>query len=121
MKSQYSILSASIVIALLMSLAACNEIKGTDTQTKKPTAVLTEMTDEDISSTVNKALKSDLVLGQFEITVVTSDGIVLLSGALDTQAQIDATIKIAEEASGAKLIVNDLVLYPTINLPKHHN
>ncbi|OYU46813.1 MAG: hypothetical protein CFE44_00150, partial [Burkholderiales bacterium PBB4] len=55
----------------------------------------------DVTEHVKTALHQTDSLKRFDITVVTLKGDVRLIGVLDSQAQIDETIKIARASDGA--------------------
>lgn len=66
--------------------------------------------DSVITLNVKKAILSDPLLKVFEIEVTTVDGIVQLSGTLDSQQGIVRAIEIATNQKHVKSVQNDLIL-----------
>jgi len=63
-----------------------------------------------ITSKVKAKLLGDEGLKSFSVSVETSHGVVLLSGFVATEAQIQQAVKIATETEGVKSVKNSLVL-----------
>ncbi|MFY7863683.1 MAG: BON domain-containing protein [Roseateles sp.] len=68
------------------------------------------MSDLDVTEHVKTALQSDPALKGFDIQVITLKGDVRLIGVLDSQAQIDETLRIARAAEGSHSIHDELML-----------
>jgi hypothetical protein len=92
-------LFSSICLALIV-LAGCS---------KQPPDV-PQVSDLDVTEHVKTALQQDDALKGFNIAVVTQKGDVRLTGVLDSQAQVDAALKIARTAEGAHTIHDELTL-----------
>ena len=71
--------------------------------------------DADITEHVKTALQSATSLQGTDIAVVTSKGDVRLTGAVDTQAQVDDALRIARAADGAHTVHDELTLKPRVN------
>jgi hyperosmotically inducible periplasmic protein len=84
----------------LMVLAGCS----------KPAPAAPQVADIDVTEHVKTALQQDDALKGFDIAVVTQKGDVRLTGVLDSQAQVDAALKIARAAEGAHTIHDELTL-----------
>jgi osmotically-inducible protein OsmY len=69
-----------------------------------------QIADVDVTTNVHTAFHRDPVLRAFVITVVTTKGDVRLTGALDTQAQIDVALALARTSGGVHTIHNELTL-----------
>jgi len=82
---------------------------------KKSISDKSETTDQYINDSVitmhvKKAILSDSLLKVFQIKVTTVNGIVQLSGTLDSQQSIDKAIKVAANQENVKSVQNDLIL-----------
>lgn len=84
----------------LMVLAGCS----------KQSPAVAQVSDLDVTEHVKTALQQDDALKGFNIDVVTQKGDVRLTGVLDSQAQVDAALKIARAAEGAHTIHDELTL-----------
>jgi hyperosmotically inducible protein len=69
--------------------------------------------DSAITLNVKAAIANDSLLKVTEIKVSTLNGIVQLSGALDSQEKIDRALEIAKNQKGVKFVQNDLTLIST--------
>lgn len=76
----------------------------------KPPPAAPQVSDLDVTEHVKTALKQDDALKGFDIAVVTQKGDVRLTGVLDSQAQVDAALKLARAAEGAHSIHDELTL-----------
>lgn len=115
MNAKHPLFATSILVLSLLLLASCNKMKDADDVVDESQII--EISDKGITKKVEMAFKKDAVLNEFDLSVVTTDGEVKLTGTLDTQKQIDKAIKLAKEVIGTKEVVNELVLFPKINLP----
>lgn len=68
------------------------------------------VSDGDVTEHVTTALRQTASLQGLQIAVVTTNGDVRLTGQLDSQAQIDETLRIARAADGAHTIHDELTL-----------
>lgn len=80
------------------------------TQTTVPQSNLSGTDDRTIRETIAARLRAQPILAGADITVISSGGIVTLSGNAITQAQIDAAIAISQSAVGVKEVRSDIVL-----------
>jgi len=92
-------LISPLCLALLV-LAGCS----------KPPPAAPQVSDIDVTEHVKTALQQDDALKGFNIAVVTQKGDVRLTGVLDSQAQVDAALKIARSSEGVHSIHDELVL-----------
>ena len=67
-------------------------------------------TDSMITSKVKAKLLGDEGLKSFKVSVETHDGVVLLSGFVATEEQINLAEKVAMETEGVKSVKNNIVL-----------
>jgi len=70
------------------------------------------VSDIDVTEHVKTALLQNDALKAFDITVVTLNGDVRLTGVLDNEAHIDEALRIARAAEGAHSIHNELTVKP---------
>jgi uncharacterized lipoprotein YajG len=104
-------------VAAALALVACE--KPTDPLSVVPpaasapavaTGAPVQVTDIDVTENVKTALLRSEVLQGVDISVVTLKGDVRLTGALDSQAQIDEALRIARASDGAHSIHDELTL-----------
>lgn len=74
------------------------------------TTVGTEIDDGVITASVKTAMLADDMVEGLEFDVDTTRGVVRLSGAVDSQAQIDAAVRIAKGVEGVKDVQNELTV-----------
>lgn len=92
---------ATICLALVL-LAGCNP----------PSTAVREVSDIDVTEHVKTALQRDADLQRFNIQVVTQKGDVRLTAVLETQAQVDAALRIARAAEGVHTLHDELTVKP---------
>jgi hyperosmotically inducible protein len=68
------------------------------------------MGDAAITSRIKAEILSDPLLKVFQIEVTTTNGVVKLSGTVDSQQSIDRAVEIARSLEGVKSVDNALVL-----------
>lgn len=116
--------TSSLILLAVFTLAACD--KSTPTHPTSTTAaddksavatvadspVPVAISDANISNDVKTALLRDEDLKNFEITVVSTKGDVLLTGVLNSQSQINQVILITEGVIGVKAVHDELTLRP---------
>ena len=73
--------------------------------------------DSVITVNVKAAILNDPLLKVTQIKVTTVDGIVQLSGMLDSQESIDRAVEVARSQQDVKSVQNDLILNPPSNVP----
>jgi hyperosmotically inducible periplasmic protein len=87
-------------VVLLLSLASCNDGTVIDAATS----------DSDVTDRVKATLISDESLRALAIDVNTRDGIVQLTGIVDTRQDIERAETVVQEVAGVRSINNELVL-----------
>lgn len=70
------------------------------------------VSDSSISTKVKAALLAEKDVKSFDISVKTFDGVVQLSGFVDSQWQIDKAVQVANAIHGVKSVRNDLIHKP---------
>ena len=93
-------------------LVGCNRQDTTPANGVKPatTTIGMEIDDTVLTTKVKSALLGDQTIKGFDIKVGTRKGVVLLSGFVENQAQIDRAIAITRSVEGAKDVENSMVL-----------
>lgn len=66
--------------------------------------------DSVITTKVKSEILEELSLKGFQISVKTNEGVVQLSGFVDTKANIDKATEIARRVEGVKSVKNDMEL-----------
>jgi hyperosmotically inducible protein len=96
------------------AIAIAQEVKGVRNVDNKmniktrDTSVGTKVDDSIITTKVKTAFLSDPTIKSFDISVVTRDGEVQLSGFVENQTQIDRAIEVALEVEGVKNVLNEM-------------
>jgi len=96
------------------AIAVAQRINGVRTVENKmsiktdDTSVGTKIDDSVITSKVKAALIKDTDIKSFDISVVTRDGEVQLSGFVENQFQIDRAIEIAKEVKGVRIVLDEM-------------
>lgn len=93
-----------------MVVAGCSKSPQATATLPAASAAVGNVSDIDVTEHVKTVLHQKESLKAFDITVVTLNGDVRLTGMLDSQAQIDEAIKIARASEGAHTIHNELTL-----------
>jgi osmotically-inducible protein OsmY len=70
----------------------------------------TVMTDAEITSAVKTKLLADKTVGGLKIDVDTSDGVVTLTGPVNTAAERNEALRLARTTKGVKHVVNKLTM-----------
>lgn len=99
-------------LLLLCGLSACGQPKELISSKGPATVVPAEVTDLDITAKVINALSRDDMLMLFDIQVVTTKGDVMLTGAVDTQAQVDHALMLTRNVVGVTSVHDKLTLKP---------
>lgn len=106
------LLQAAVAIASVSGLGACSEPVPPPQVRSEAPAVPAQVADNDVSEHVKTAIQQNDLLKAANISVVTVNGDVRLTGVLDTQVQIDEARRIARAAEGAHSIHDELTLKP---------
>lgn len=96
--------------ALALGLSACNKAPEVAAAPVPTTTMGTDLDDSVITTSVKSALLADASVKSFEISVETRKGDVLLSGFVDSQAQIVQATTVAQSVAGVKGVQNKLAL-----------
>jgi hyperosmotically inducible protein len=106
--------SAFLAMGLVMAAAmgACTPSAESERADEDRAMVGDQLSDADVSTKVRAALRDDATVQGFNIDVVTTKGDVRLIGVLDTRAQIDHALKIAQDVIGVHAIHDELTLAP---------
>lgn len=101
--------SAILACAFLATLAGCNNSQVAS-DAAPPTTIGTQIDDSVTVTKVRSALLSNDDVKSFDIKVTTNKGVVMLSGFVDNQAQIDRSIAVASAVEGVNSVDNKLTL-----------
>ncbi len=115
--------TSSLIIVAALALSSCDKSTPTypgataaaDKSAVAPvadSAVPVAISDANISNDVKTALLRDEELKNFDITVVSTKGDVLLTGVLNSQSQINQAILITEGVVGVKAVHDELRINP---------
>jgi osmotically-inducible protein OsmY len=103
MKMRYITPSTLLVAALLSLSAGC-------ASTRHHESTGQYIDDSVITSKVKSSLVNDSGLSAFDINVETYEGVVQLSGFVDTKQDMDQAITVAKGVEGVKSVKNDMHL-----------
>ncbi len=101
-----------LVACCTVLLTACNKADRSNPQKEMTASPAVNVADADITTHVKSALNNAPGLAGLDIAVVTTKGDVRLTGAVSSQAQIDAAISAARTSEGAHTIHNELTIKP---------
>ena len=102
------ILTTTIAGVMTISMVACNK-PADSTGTPAPSITVgTEIDDGVVTTRVKSALLADADIKGLDIKVETRKGEVMLSGFVDSQAQIDRAVTLTRTLEGVKSIDNKL-------------
>lgn len=102
------VLSAALISAIF--LTGCNKQEDIAAKLLLPTKVISEVIDSDVTMRVKTALFADEALKNFNITVQTRKGDVLLTGEVDNQSWIEPLDKLIRSIEGVHTIHNHLTI-----------
>ncbi|WP_291439193.1 BON domain-containing protein [Acidovorax sp.] len=91
-------------------LSACGKTETASPMQAPPASAADNVSDVDVTTHVNSALKSEPNLAGQDIVVVTTKGDIRLTGVVESQEQIDTAISAARAAEGAHTIHNELTV-----------
>lgn len=103
-------LGSTLAGILAISVVGCGKTSD-DIGTPPPaTSVGTELDDSVITSSVKAALIADPDIRSFDFKVETRKGVVLLSGFVDNQAQLDRATAATRDVAGVKGVQSNVTL-----------
>lgn len=110
--SPSSAIGLMLALSATLFVSACNRQEPANAGTASPaaTSVGTEIDDTVVTAKVRSALLGDQDVKGYEIKVETHKGMVLLSGFVATQAQIDRVLSLTRAVEGAKSVENGMTL-----------
>lgn len=117
MKALKKIILVGIATVLAAGIAACDKPGPAETTGKKIDETNQKagevVGDAAITAKVKAAILAEPGLHSFQISVNTTDGAVTLSGAVDSQSNVDRAKEVAAAVAGVKKIDNQLTLSAT--------
>ena len=101
------VLNSTLAGLLVLFAAGCNKPADTNGTAPATTTVGMEIDDSVLTASVKSALLADPDVKSVDFKVETRKGEVLLSGFVDSQAQIDRANAVAKGVSGVKNVLNN--------------
>ena len=101
------VLNSTLAGLLVIFAAGCNKPADTSGTAPPTTTVGMEIDDSVLTASVKSALLADPDVKSVDFKVETRKGEVLLSGFVDSQAQIDRANAVAKGVSGVKNVLNN--------------
>jgi len=95
-------------LAVTRSVAGVTEVENGVTLKGAPGTMGTRFDDATVTGRVKTALLADPDIKSFDISVLTSQGEVQLTGFVDNQGQIDRATQIARATEGASSVKSEL-------------
>jgi len=102
-------ITMALTVTAAAFIAGCNRVEPVPA-TASPTTVGTELDDTVITTRVKSALLADQDIKGFDIKVETRKGMVLLSGFVDNQSQIDRVMSVTRIVEGVRDVENRMTL-----------
>jgi osmotically-inducible protein OsmY len=103
MKTRNIVIHCLVLLMLIVTLAAC-----ASTRTQQSTGEYVD--DSVITTKVKSLLAADDFLKSFQIGVETYQGVVQLSGFVNTQKAVDKAVEIVRGVNGVKSVKNNLIV-----------
>ena len=100
---------AIVASFFLAAIAVCNSSQSA-TDTAPAITIGNQIDDSVFVTKVRSALLGDDVIHSLDVKVSVDKGVVLLSGFVDNQAQIDRATAVATDIEGVKSIENKLIM-----------
>jgi len=97
-------------VAVALSVAGVTEVENGISLKGVPTTVGEKIDDTVVTTRVKTALLADPDIKSFDISVLTFNGEVQLSGFVNNQGQIDQAVRIASATEGATGVKNELTI-----------
>jgi len=97
------IISVGVAVSLLILLPAWNAYTATDER-----GIEQRISDAAITARIETALLLNEHLNPFDIDTTTKNGVVSLTGAVQSEAEEDTAVSIAESVEGVKSVTNNL-------------
>ena len=104
------VLNSTLAGLLVIFAAGCNKPAETSGTAPPTTTVGMEIDDSVLTASVKSALLADPDVKSVDFKVETRKGEVLLSGFVDSQAQIDRANAVAKGVSGVKNVLNNATI-----------
>lgn len=104
------VLNSTLAGLLVIFAAGCNKPVDTNGTAPATTTVGMEIDDSVLTASVKSALLADPDVKSVDFKVETRKGEVLLSGFVDSQAQIDRANAVAKGISGVKNVLNNATI-----------
>lgn len=109
MKISKALLVAALATATLPALVACS---NTNTSSERRQSVGSYIDDATITTRVKAALAEDKQVRVTQVNVETYQGVVQLSGFVDTESDVRRAAEVARHIGGVKSVNNDIRVKP---------
>jgi hyperosmotically inducible periplasmic protein len=100
------LVAAMVAIGSLSALTACESTKGRESTAGQ------YIDDATITTKVKAALAKDPDVKAYQVNVETSNGVVQLSGFVDSETNVRRAVQLAQDVSGVRSVKNDIRLKP---------
>lgn len=110
MKTYRKLFILTVAFTGMVLMMGCNKTQESSATVGSDSAMGSEIKDSEVTVKVKTALLVDENTKAFDIAVVTTKGDVRLTGAVDTQKQIDQVDKIVRSIEGVHSIHDELTI-----------
>jgi osmotically-inducible protein OsmY len=110
MNTRTRVVALAAVMTAALQAGGCSKPQEVKAPSPAASAAVGNVSDIDVTEHVKTALHQNEALKGFDITVVTLNGDVRMTGVLDNQPQIDEALRIARAADGAHAIHDELTI-----------
>ena len=113
--SNIKVFGLSMVLIIVLAIGGCDKIDGKEVVYEElalsaETTVGTEIDDSVITTKVKSALLTTENVNSTDVGVVTRDGIVRLSGFVNSQIQIERVLEVAGGIEGVQGTFNEMII-----------
>ena len=95
---------------LALALAACGEATNTATSAPQPSTVGEVIDDTVLSTRIKSALMANPQINSYDFKIASRNGEVLLSGFIDSQAQLDLALATVRAVDGVSSVQNNMTI-----------
>jgi len=106
-------LALALPLLLALALSACSKPADLPAMAPLPptgAGATPQVADIDLTTQVRTALLQDEQLKAFDLAVITTNGDVRITGSVDTQAQIDRSLALAQAVPGVHSLHDEVML-----------
>lgn len=107
---KFTIRPVLLVATYAVLLTACSKPAETGSGQASAASAAGHVGDREVTTHVKTALSSEPSLAGLDITVVTTNGDIRLTGTVQNQTQIETALRVARAAEGAHTIHDELTV-----------